>query len=133
DLTLPVLELRESAQHLGLLRKYRGWLQLTKKGRRARTSSTDLWWELARRLPLAKADSAEHEAAVLAFIVVAAGGDPLKGDFPSLVARLLTELGWRVGAGAAVDAHVARSLMVDTTRNLRSVSALPRMWPTSQE
>lgn len=133
DLTIPVLELRESAQHLGLLRKYRGWLRLTKKGQRARTSSTDLWWELAGRLPLAKTDSAEHEAAVLTFIAVAAGRDPLKGDFPSLVARLLTELGWRVGDGVDVGAHVARSVMVDSTRHLRSVAALPRWWGDTQD
>ncbi|MPZ79994.1 MAG: hypothetical protein GEV28_06165 [Actinophytocola sp.] len=49
--TLPVLNLRESAQRAGLLRKHQGKLVLTPRGRTARTDPVALWWLLAEQTP----------------------------------------------------------------------------------
>jgi hypothetical protein len=50
--TLPVLDLWQSAQRAGLLRKHHGKLLLTTAGRAARTDPVALWWQLAERLPV---------------------------------------------------------------------------------
>jgi hypothetical protein len=52
--TLPVLELRESAMRMGLLRRYRGTLLATSRGRKLRDDPVALWWHLAEQLPPAK-------------------------------------------------------------------------------
>ena len=51
--TLPLLDLRESAMRLGLLRKSRGMLLATPRGRELRGDPVGLWWHLARQLPSA--------------------------------------------------------------------------------
>jgi hypothetical protein len=72
DLTRPILDLRESAQRLGLLRKYRGRMLPTKLGRALADNPTALWWHLADRLPDAK-DEADVQAGILFLLLVAAG------------------------------------------------------------
>ena len=54
DQTLPILELRESAQRFGLLRKNRGQLLVTKAGRDLVADPVGLWWLIAQRLPDAR-------------------------------------------------------------------------------
>jgi hypothetical protein len=49
DLTIPILELRESAQRFGLLRKDRGQLLVTKVGRSLVDDPVGLWWHLGAR------------------------------------------------------------------------------------
>jgi hypothetical protein len=49
--TLPVLDLRESAQKVGLLRKHRGKLLLTAQGRAMRSDPVALWSLLAGKTP----------------------------------------------------------------------------------
>ena len=49
--TMPVLSLRETSQMLGLVRKYRGALVLTPRGRAVRHDPLALWWHLAEQLP----------------------------------------------------------------------------------
>ncbi len=51
DLTVPVLDLRETAQQLKLLRKYRGHLLLTRKGAALRNDRQGLHSYLAQMLP----------------------------------------------------------------------------------
>ena len=50
----PVLDLRESAMRLGLLRKYGGMLIARPRGRKLRDHSVGLWWHLAEQLPPTK-------------------------------------------------------------------------------
>lgn len=57
--TVPVLRFRESLQQLGLLRKYRGRLLLTRAGAAARGNPERLWRHLAERLPLGVQDAIE--------------------------------------------------------------------------
>ena len=89
DATLPVLELRESAQRFGLVRKYRGQLVPTKVGRAVTDEPGRLWWHLASALPDARSEPQRH-AGVLYLITVAAG---LAENDPML-AEGMTILGW---------------------------------------
>jgi hypothetical protein len=89
DQTLPILELRESAQRFGLLRKSRGHLLVTKAGRDLVADPRGLWWHLAQRLPDARSEP-ERDAGVLYLLTVAAG----RSRDDALLADGLTILGW---------------------------------------
>jgi len=90
DVTHPVLELRESAQRFGLLRKYRGQLLPTKVGRQLKEDPARLWWQLATHLPDARSEPEQH-AGLLYLLTVAAGAP--RND--NLLAEGMTILGWR--------------------------------------
>jgi hypothetical protein len=89
DLTVPVLELRESAQRFGLLRKNRGRLLVTKVGRSLVEDPHLLWWHLAARLPDARSEP-ERQAGALYLLTVAAGRVP----DDTLLAEGMSILGW---------------------------------------
>jgi hypothetical protein len=110
DLTLPVLELREATQQLGLLRKHTGRLSPTARWGRLRDDPIALWWHVAGRLPLSGRgiDDAGWQAGVLLLALVATG------DTERILQRvggLLTDLGWAVG-GQPID----RSTVVELVR-----------------
>jgi hypothetical protein len=69
--TWPVLHLRESAQKMGLVRKYRGDLRQTAIGRKFRDDPVALWWHLSRRMPLRSADAFELQAGLLILLAIA--------------------------------------------------------------
>ncbi|MDT0329436.1 hypothetical protein [Nocardiopsis lambiniae] len=102
--TLPVLNLRESAQRAGLLRKSKGRLLLTGAGRAVRDDPRALWDHLAGRMPPAPRAEVERWGCLLMFLLAAAGSR----DVPGEAAEILTAMGWRVGDGAPVDPMAAR-------------------------
>jgi Plasmid pRiA4b ORF-3-like protein len=89
DQTLPILELRESAQRFGLLRKNRGQLLVTKAGRDLVADPIGLWWHLAQRLPDARSEPERH-AGMLYLLTVAAG----RALDDALLAEGMAILGW---------------------------------------
>lgn len=91
QLTIPVLHLRESAQRMGLLRKHRGRLIVTARGKAARSDPSALWFRLAERMPLASKDLCEEQAGLLFLIAVAAG----ENDPDGFVADMLDSIGWK--------------------------------------
>lgn len=95
NLTLPVLTLRESATALGLLRKARGRVTVTKAGERVADDPFGLLDHVRSRLPLGR--DFERDAGVLALLFAAVG----KGWWPSHsdAARIMSSLGWSVEAG----------------------------------
>ena len=66
--TVPVLHLRETATKMGLLRKHRGLLMATSRGRALRDNPAGLWWHLAERMPLRSADRCETQAGLLLLV-----------------------------------------------------------------
>jgi hypothetical protein len=75
--TYPVLEFRESAQRLGLLRKAHNRLSVTEAAARARTEVDALWRLLASALPLGVTTRgpevrASHDAGLLLLLGLAA-------------------------------------------------------------
>jgi hypothetical protein len=113
DQTLPVLTLRQARQQLGLVRKYRGRLLLTRSGQRLRNDPTALWWHVVGRVPPHKPDSSEYVAGVVHLVLLAARNDI--GSPAALAARVLDDLGWRLTNGQPIEDHVASRAAWDTT------------------
>lgn len=98
--TLPVLELREAAQTLGLYRKRKGALEITRRGLDSHTPDA-CWRHVRERLPLGREDAA-REAGWLALLGLAAGLSP--DELRQPVAMLMSARGWRGGAhGGPID------------------------------
>jgi hypothetical protein len=93
-LTAPVMDLRESAQRIGLLRKRSGRIYVTALGRALRDDPIRLWRLLAEQTPPKSSDPSEHQAGVLLLAVLAAG---ITEDINHVVADLLNAIGWTVG------------------------------------
>jgi hypothetical protein len=93
----PLLNFREGLQSLGLLRKYKGMLLLTKAGTAARRDPGKLLEHLAGRL-IPKPDKTFELQATLLMLAFAAGsaGSVLPLD---KTAALLADLGWRYSDG----------------------------------
>lgn len=96
----PLLRFREGVQALGLLRKHKGILLLTKAGAAAQSDPEKLWEHLADRLIPKSSDTFDHPATLLMLAFAAVSGD---SALPfSVVAALLTSLGWRHSDGRPV-------------------------------
>jgi hypothetical protein len=130
--TLPVLELRESAMRLGLLRRYRGMLVATPRGRELRGDPAGLWWHLARQLPYPKLPRPETHASILLLAAVAMGPkaapDPLE-----YVARMMWEAGWQGSDDTPLTKWDARDAALDTHIALIRLGALSRNWHKLQD
>ncbi len=125
DLTVPVLQLRETAQQLKLLRKYKGRLVPTARGRELAGDPVGLWWHLAGALPLGGRDVSDPEwqAGVLLLALMASGSTD---NIEVTIARLLTGLGWAVGEGKAIDRSTATGLIAADVHLLRQLGAFER-------
>ena len=95
DLTPPVLELRESATALGLVRKARGRLTVTSTGRKVAGDPSALLRHTASRLPLGKPH--QKDAGALAWLFTAAGENWYHCDDEA--GELMEWLGWRTADG----------------------------------
>jgi hypothetical protein len=133
-----VLHFRESAQHLGLLRKANGRLLLTKAGTRARTHPDLLWRHMVTVLPVAttsRGPEAEcgRQAGTLFLLAVAAGLP--KQARAELVREGLSAAGWRDGGGDALSDRSAYHMMWGTSIVLEYLQLLPRRltWPEPPE
>lgn len=118
--TLPVLDLRESAQQAGLLRKYRGRLLLTAQGGAMRRDPVALWWLLAQKTPPRSTDACQAQAGLIVLVATAA---QITGDLNATVADLLGAIGWMSGDGALLTGSMASHAAWNTTAVLRRVGA----------
>jgi Plasmid pRiA4b ORF-3-like protein len=118
--TYPVLWFRESLQTLGLIRKYRGRLLLTKAGSSLRNNPDALWRYIAGRLPIGKADSMDIPAGLLTLTFVAS--DPAVGPPLGQIAEALSGLGWRHSDRSPVSADAVRWATEDTIRVLENIT-----------
>ena len=131
--TYPVLWFRESVQKLGLVRKYRGRLLLTKAGASLRGNPDELWRYIASRLPIGKAGSFDVPAGLLALAFVASD----QANHPPLghIAQALNELRWRHSDGSLVTADDAHWATQDTINVLQNITTGPRpsRWSERQQ
>ncbi len=118
DHTVPVRDLRTSAQALGLVRKHRGSLQRTAQGRMLRDDPLRLWWHIVGRFPLGKRDSIEEHASIVSLLGVAAGRDVRSVDFERVLDGVLGALGWRTETGAPLEPGAGTSAASATNRLL---------------
>jgi hypothetical protein len=123
--TPPVLQLRESAQALGLLRKYRGTLLLTKRGHELLKDPIGLWWYLAERTPASK-DRCETHAGLLLLTALAAGTAGTAGTAGELynpVAEILDAIGWQESDGTRMTPSTASHVALETSSLLHRLGA----------
>jgi hypothetical protein len=118
--TQPVLSLRESAVRLGLLRKHRGKLMITSRGRALAADPLALWWHIADRLPLRSAHEGEMHAGLICLILVAA---QVKEDQNATIAYFLDHLGWLDGDGVPMSPALAGFAALDTADVIRRLGA----------
>jgi hypothetical protein len=111
-----VLHLRETATKMGLLRKHRGMLLATPRGRALRGDPAGLWWHLAERMPPKSTDRCEVQAGLLLLAAVAA---QVPGDADAFLARMLGAIGWIAGDGTEFTRQMARHAAWDTWTVLR--------------
>lgn len=109
--TVPVLKLRESAQELGLIRKFKGRLVLTAAGKRLLDDPVGLWLFLARSLPHRHRHEAELDAALLLLLEVAAGKRTAWSDVVDAVSFGLSMLGWATSAGTRLPRTSVQELL----------------------
>jgi Plasmid pRiA4b ORF-3-like protein len=119
--TLPVLNLRESAQKAGLLRKHRGKLLLTPQGRALRGDPLALWRLLTEKTPPRSTDVCQTQAGLIVLVATAA---QTAGDRNALVADLLSAIGWVSGEGTPLTGSMASHAAWNTTALLRRIGAL---------
>jgi hypothetical protein len=133
--TYPVLDFRESVQRLGLIRKARNRLSLTKAGARAGTDVEVLWRHVSAALPLALTTRgpevrASRDAGLLLLVGVAAGLP--EADREALVATGLRELGWRPGPLTVLSSRDVHELQRPTRGVLGNIGAIaPTRYPGS--
>jgi Plasmid pRiA4b ORF-3-like protein len=106
----PLLRFREGVQSLGLLRKHKGTLRLTKAGVAAQRDADRLWEHLAGRL-IPKSDEKFDAQATMLMLAFAAGSAGSKLPFDKITA-LLAELGWRYSDGRSIAESSLRQLPV---------------------
>ncbi|MGV9799699.1 plasmid pRiA4b ORF-3 family protein [Mycobacterium sp. NPDC003449] len=106
----PLLRFREGVQSLGLLRKYKGTLLLTKAGVAAQRDASGLWEHLAGRLVPKSDEKFEAQATLLVLAFAAASADSIL-PFDK-IAALLAEVGWRYSDGRSVSESSVRQLPV---------------------
>lgn len=119
--TLPVLRLRESAQKLGLVRKNRGRLLLTQRGRALRADPVAMWWHLAEQMPVRSAAQFQMQAGLLELIAVAAG---LTEGRDIAAAEMLEAIGWRYSDGTPPTETPSIAIDWDTHGVLRRIGAI---------
>lgn len=126
DHTIPIRDLRESAQRLGLLRKYKGQLLVTALGRKLAQDPEALWWHLAERLPDARSELERH--AGVSYLLLVAAGRPHDDH---MLAEALTALGWvDRTTRTPISDHDAFFAARDTWDMFRRLGVLPehRSW-----
>ncbi len=101
--TAPVLQFRESLQSMGLLRKRKGTLLLTRAGAAAQRDPCRLWQHLASRLVPDRPGRFEAVAGLLLLAYAASGADaPIPRE---QVAAALSELGWHHRDGRQLEGY----------------------------
>ena len=123
DLTYPLLEFRQSLHRIGLLRKYKGNLLLTKDGKRAQSCPTVLWEHLRHHLLDVTGDPFETQARLLALLCLASEPD---GRHEHRIAEALTYLGWSQREGHPVSVETGRWAVREVTGTLANVADVQR-------
>ena len=124
DLTIPMLEFRQSLQQIGLLRKYKGGLPLTKLGKAAQTDPVALWGHLRDRLVDGNEDTFTTQARLLALFLCLAS-EP-EGRHDKRLAEALTYLGWRQRDGRPVSTDQSPWTMREATHALANIDSEQR-------
>jgi hypothetical protein len=131
-----VVQLRESAQTTGLVRKQRGRLLLTATGHELRSDPVALWRHLAERMPLRSAAVSEVQPGMILLACVAAR---FTDTLNVTIARMLSAIGWMNSDGSPLTGAEAAGATSGTYAVLRRLGVLPAdpqpgqvPWPTPE-
>ncbi|MEP6816666.1 MAG: plasmid pRiA4b ORF-3 family protein, partial [Marmoricola sp.] len=119
DLTYPLLEFRQSLQKIGLLRKFKGNLLLTKAGKAAQQDPITLWRHVADSLIDRKAPAFEQQVRLLGLLCLAS--EP-EGQHHKRLAEAMGYLGWRQNDGRSVSSENARWHLLELGEALSNVA-----------
>ena len=131
DMTAPVLQFRTALQALGLLRKQRGSLLLTKAGAKAQSDPDLLWTHLCDRLIPTKDGFVRDATLILLAYAATSAGEEMP---TTAVVHALEDLGWQAQGGSllwaiqdvpalAILAGLATPAVQRRDRNLVSAAA----------
>ncbi len=129
--TYPVLDLRTSAQKLGLIRKFRGRLVRTAVGKKLIGNPVALWHHLATRVPAG--EEIEREAGLITLLMLAAEFSPDGWRPDHSLDVYLAALGWGRSAHVPITRIQADLAADPTTTILRRLGALPDGWRRGRE
>jgi hypothetical protein len=124
----PALQLRESAQATGLVRRDRGRLVRTAVGAALQQDPVALWWHLAEQLPLRSAAVSEVQPGLILLACVAAQYTGT-GTLDDTIAAMLTAIGWIDRDGSPLTGAEAAAATSGTHAVLRRLGA----WPASPD
>jgi hypothetical protein len=111
DQTLPVLRLRESAQHLGLIRKIKGRIVLTSATKRVLDDPMQLWLFLAQAIAHRHRHDSQRDAPLLLLLEVAGGKRTVWDDYLEAISFGLTVLGWTTRTGTELPPETVQALL----------------------
>jgi hypothetical protein len=117
-----VVQLRESAQATGLVRKQRGRLLRTAAGQELSHDPAGLWWHLAARMPPSSAAMSEVQPGLILLACVAAR---FTDTLDLTIARVLTAIGWMNSDGGPLTGSEAARATSGTHAVLRRLGVLP--------
>ena len=123
DQTLPVLQLRESAQRLGLIRKIKGRLTITSAAKRLLDDPTGLWLFLARAIAHRHRHDSERDAVLLLLLEVAAGKRTEWDNYLEAVSFGRGALGWRTRLGTELEPKTVQALLSEPLEVLLNLGA----------
>jgi hypothetical protein len=121
DQTYPILELRESAQRLGVFRKLKGRLVLSKAAKVALETPTALWPFLATALVVRARTEAQQNANLLLAAEIALGSHTTRASYLEPITAGLDALGWSEGDGDALTEQTVDRLIDDVWRVLSTL------------
>lgn len=124
DQTWPILQLRESAQRLGLVRKLRGRLLLTSPTKKLLNDPAGLWHFLARTLAHRHRHDSERDATLLLLLEVASGKRTEWDDWCEVVSFGLGALGWRARGGNELEPAAVHELLTEARTVLLHLSII---------
>ena len=124
--TFPVLDFRKALQTVGLLRKQKGSLLLTRAGHDAHAAWQTLWNHLADRLvPNTNGFDTEATLLVLLYTATSDHSEPPLGT----IAEALNHLGWQSGDGTPITtSDLYRLPAFDVLRNLSTAHPSAGEW-----
>ena len=133
NLAMPLLDFRRSLQKVGLLRKYKGTLLLTRAGAAAQRDPRKLWDLLATKLASPK-DGFDSPATLLLLVYAATSVDaelPLKQ-----ITAALRELDWHHADGRELQYYElfglpALDILINVLERSAELSGRPRISPTA--
>ena len=123
SVTKPILHFRQLLQSLGLLRRHKGALRLTRAGGAAQRGPVELWnWLADKLVPAASGFDVDATLLLLAYAATS-GASEIELD---AVAAALTPLGWQTVDGRPVE---RRDLYwIPAVQVLRNVASDPADW-----